>query len=285
MPFSCYPPPFGSLDDLPWLPLRLLLRLLLRRLLETALLLTWLRSLQIDTILLPMGPHMEPNSGPNSPDFPKCENLDFEALIQFRRVQGSDLNQFPPSDLNQFSTPNLGPTPDMVWGYNLQHMAPFGALTSGFCMVFQPATLIFLTPDPILGAPGQGLGPRRPGGPFWAQNGGPENMILWRDWSPMRFPRIFLRGEWFPWYPGTLWVYQFPPKPSQGGVLQGFPPNPKIPGGPLGPLVGCLLSLCGPLAYCRGRWHGRRPFACRSRQLQGGISSCCVKRRSNHAEV
>ena len=69
-----------------------------------------------------------------------------------------------------------------------------------------------------------------------------------------------LRGEWFLWYPGTLWVWPFPPNPSQGRVLQGFPPNPKIPGGPLGPLVGCLLSLCGPLAYCRGRWHGRRPF-------------------------
>ena len=30
------------------------------------------------------------------------------------------------------------------------HMAPFGATTNGICMVFQPATLIFSTLDPIL---------------------------------------------------------------------------------------------------------------------------------------
>ena len=56
-------------------------------------------------------------------------------------------------------------------------------------------------------------------------------------------------------------MYQFSPKPCQGRVLQGFPPNPKIPGGPLGPWVGCLLALCGPLAYttpgdCRWRISG-----------------------------
>ena len=54
------------------------------------------------------------------------------------------------------------PTPKMVWGHNLQHMAPFGALTGGFCMVFQPTTLIFLTLDPIFGAPTLDLGPGRP---------------------------------------------------------------------------------------------------------------------------
>ena len=59
--------------------------------------------------------------------------------------------------------------PEIVFGHNLQHVAPFGATTSGFCMVFQYATLIFSTPDPIFGAPGQGLGPGRPGAPFWGQ--------------------------------------------------------------------------------------------------------------------
>ena len=90
------------------------------------------------------------------------------------------------------------------------------------------------------------------GGPepvFWAQIEGPKNMTLWRDRSPHEVSGDCLRGEWFVWYPGTLWVYQFPPNPSQGRALQGFPPNLKIPGAPLGPWVGCLLSLCGPLPY------------------------------------
>ena len=147
----------------------------------------------------------------------------------------------------------------MVWGHNLQHMAPFGALTNAFCMVFQPATLIFLTPDPIFEAPGQGLGHRRPGGPFWAQNGGPKNMILWRDWSPTRFPRIF-QGGMVSMLPRNPLGVPISPQTLPGSGVTGISPNPKIPGGPLGPGVGCLLSLCGPLAYCRGRWHGCRPF-------------------------
>ena len=78
---------------------------------------------------------------------------------------------------------------------------------------------------------------------------GPEKHNFVEGLVPHQVFQDFSRGEWFAWYPGTLWVYQFLPKPSQGGVLQGFPPNPKIPGGPLGPWMGCLLSLCGPLAY------------------------------------
>lgn len=67
-----------------------------------------------------------------------------------------------------------------------------------------------------------------------------------------------LRGEWFLWYPGTLWVCQYPLKPSQGEVLQGFSPNPKNPWAPLGPWwahCGCridplkeLLSILLPAA-------------------------------------
>ena len=147
----------------------------------------------------------------------------------------------------------------MVWGHNLQHMAPFGALTSGFCMVFRSATLISLTLEPIFGAPGQGLGPWRPGGPFWAQNGGPKNMILWRDRSPTRFPGFFKRGM-VSMVPRNPLGVPISPKTLPGRGFTGISPNPKIPGGPLGPLVGCLFALCGPVAYCRGRWHGRRPF-------------------------
>ena len=42
--------------------------------------------------------------------------------------------------------------PEMVFGHNLQHMAPFGVLTIAFCMVFQGATLIFSAPGTRFGA-------------------------------------------------------------------------------------------------------------------------------------
>ena len=79
------PPPLPGPPDASW------------RLLATALLLTWLRSLQIDAILLPMAPQMEPNWVPNLPDFPKCENLDFgDPSHSLEGPRVSDLNQFAP---------------------------------------------------------------------------------------------------------------------------------------------------------------------------------------------
>ena len=95
-------------------------------------------------------------------------------------------------------------------------------------MVFQPATLIFLTPDPIFGAPGQGLGPPEAWAPLLGPKWGPGKHDFVEGSDPHEVSQDFLRGEWFLWYPGTLWVYQFPPKPSQGKVLQGVPPKPKI---------------------------------------------------------
>ena len=79
------PPLLTGLPDASW------------RLLATALLLTWLRSLQFDAILLPMAPQMEPNWVPNLPDFPKCENLDFgDPSHSLEGPRVSDLNQFAP---------------------------------------------------------------------------------------------------------------------------------------------------------------------------------------------
>ena len=142
----------------------------------------------------------------------------------------------------------------MVWGHNLQHMAPFGALTSGFCMVFDSPTLICLTLDHTFWSPDPTSWPRKGPGPFWGPKRGPELI-------PHEVTQDFLRGEWFVWYPGTLWVYRFPPNPSQGRFSEGFPPNPKIQWAPLGPWVGCLLSLCGPVAYCPLVGHAPRfPF-------------------------
>ena len=133
---------------------------------------------------------------------------------------------------------NWGPTPKMVWGHNLQRMAPFGALTSGFCMVFQYATLIFLIPGPIFGAPGQGLGPQRPGGPFWAQNGGPENITLWRDRPPQGFAGFFARGK-VCMVPRNLLGVPISPQTLPGKGFTSISPKPENPrGGPAGPLGG-----------------------------------------------
>ncbi len=139
------------------------------------------------------------------------------------------------------------PNPKMVWGHNLQHMGPFGATTNGFCMVFQPATLIFLTPDPFFGAPRSTSGPPKARTPTLGQLRDTEKHDFVQGLVPHEVCQDFLRGAWFPWYPETLWVYQFPPKPFQGSVFQGFPPNPKKTMAPPGPLVAPL----GPLGTTR----------------------------------
>ena len=41
---------------------------------------------------------------------------------------------------------NLGAHTHNKFGHNLQHMAPFGAMTGGFCMSFRFPVSIFLTP-------------------------------------------------------------------------------------------------------------------------------------------
>ena len=43
----------------------------------------------------------------------------------------------------------------MVFGHNLHHMAPFGILEAGFCMVFRPASFWFWVPRTNIGARGQ----------------------------------------------------------------------------------------------------------------------------------
>ena len=125
------------------------------------------------------------------------------------------------------------------------------ATTDAFCMLRLHTTLTCWTLGPILGAPGPSLGPGRPGPPFLNQNSEKHDFV--EGTVPPQGLLDVLRGEWFAPYPGTCWVWSFPPKPSQGKVLQGTPVNPKAPKGPPGPLgcpwVGCLLSLCGLVAY------------------------------------
>ena len=74
--------------------------------------------------------------------------------------------------------------PEMVFGHNLQHMAPFGVLTIAFCMVFQGTTLRFSAPGQIL-APGADFSL---GFKIWAraQKFGSQNgpWALWADDKP-----------------------------------------------------------------------------------------------------
>ena len=67
---------------------------------------------------------------------------------------------------------------------------------------------------------------------------------------PHQVSQVCLRGEWFSWYPATLWVYQFTLKFCQGKALHGFAPNPKIPGGLPWPLWGFAYCPLWALQFC-----------------------------------
>ena len=127
-------------------------------------------------------------------------------------------------------------------------------------MVFQYSTLIFLTPEPIFGAPGPHLGPGRPGVPFWAQKGGPKNITLWRDWYPTRFPQMFCEGNGFCGIQEPFGCTNFPPNPPRGRLYTDFPQTRKSQGGALGPCGGCLVPFVGPWRLGGPPWaHGNSP--------------------------
>ena len=79
--------------------------------------------------------------------------------------------------------------PEMIFGCNLQHMALFGIPTTGLCMVFRCATLIFSNPDPKSGAWKLQTGPE----PFGGKQGNTKNMILWSECFPWGFMGICKR--------------------------------------------------------------------------------------------
>ena len=84
----------------------------------------------------------------------------------------------------------------MVFGHNLQHMAPFGIPNTGFCMVFRHANfvilgsrMIFGHQDPEFGPPDVPAGP----GTFLGQKWGPEKdgfveemVPQWMVWQTKR---------------------------------------------------------------------------------------------------
>ena len=128
----------------------------------------------------------------------------------------------------------LAPYLKMVWGHNLQHMAPFEPFTGGFCMVFHSPTLIFLTPNPIFGAPTPDPGPGRPGALFGPKKRA-RKTTLWRDWFPMRFPRIFCKGNGLYGTQEPFGCTNFPPIPPRGRFYKDFPQIQKSSGPPWAP--------------------------------------------------
>ena len=84
--------------------------------------------------------------------------------------------------------------PQMVFGPNLQHMAPFGVSTTAFCMVFQHATLIFSTTGPILGAQDLDLGSGWAGDLFGPKMGPEKRWFCGGNGPPWGFTGICNRG-------------------------------------------------------------------------------------------
>ena len=121
-----------------------------------------------------------------------------------------------------------GTRPEMVFGRFLQHMAPFGIPSTGFCMVFQGATLIFSAPGARFWAQGQILVP----GPGPGPKIGPGPQIWNPNWA---------LGPLGPWAQGPIWAHWAPVGPK----------------GPLGPLG---LGPMGPLGpWALGPWAPDQP--------------------------
>ena len=104
--------------------------------------------------------------------------------------------------------------PKMVFGHNLQHMAPFGILSTGFCMVFRHAFfvcsgsgLIFGARDPEFGPPDVPAGL----GTFLGQKRGPEKDGFVEEMVPRGVKKGSGGGKWIVWCPGGHWASQFPP--------------------------------------------------------------------------
>ena len=130
----------------------------------------------------------------------------------------------------------------MVFGHTLQHMAPFGIPTTGFCMVFQHATLIFSTTGPILGPQDLDLGSGWAGDLFGPKIGPEKAWFRGGNGPPWGFRGIRARGMdcMVPRRPlGKPISPQTLPETHFTGI---FPFPGKMPGPPWA-LVGPLLAL------------------------------------------
>ena len=93
-------------------------------------------------------PTVQPGTKKTSP--PALDPVTFNLKPGTRNLQPETWYLFFPGKnrrrpLHNESTPMVRvlSMPEMVFGHNLQHMAPFAMLTTAFCMVFRGAFLIF----------------------------------------------------------------------------------------------------------------------------------------------
>ena len=117
---------------------------------------------------------------------------------------------------------------EMLFCYNLQHMALFGISTSGFCIIFRYANLVFSIPEPIFGTPDSRSGSDSvPAGlgTFFAQKRGGGNMILRWTWSPMRLCGDLFEGFGLYGTQDDFGQAHFSPNPLKNSFTRSFP-NP-----------------------------------------------------------
>ena len=113
----------------------------------------------------------------------------------------------------------------IVFGHNLQHMAPFAIPNTRFCMVFQRASLFFSCPGMDFWAQDQIFGSRvdiLARGPFLAKQ--------WPRKKSEFVTESFCHGnsgeipntKWILLYIGPIWVGYFAPNPLCLIIFQGF---------------------------------------------------------------
>ena len=132
----------------------------------------------------------------------------------------------------------------MLFGHNLHHMAPFGILEAGFCMVFRCAHFWFWVPGTQFWTPGPKFGPR-----IWKLGAGWPGEVLGPKMGAQKtrfcegmVSKLEIRGV-----PATQMDCMVPRRPLGKPV---FPKPPLKNGSPrLFPILGKLGKV--PLALAR----------------------------------
>ena len=113
--------------------------------------------------------------------------------------------------------------PKMVLGYNLHHMAPFGILEAGFCMVFRCASFWFWAPGVHFGTPDPNFGPGIC--PSWPGKVLGPKMGVGKKWFSLGMvPKLEIRG-----FPATRMDCMVPRRPLGKPISpQNLPENSFI---------------------------------------------------------
>ena len=119
----------------------------------------------------------------------------------------------------------LGLPSRMFFGHNLRYMAPFGIPRTGFYMVFQRASFVFMPRDDFLspgsdfGMQGRHFGP----GTFLESKPGHKKSDFVMEWFCHCSSGEIPRPKWILLYIGPIWAGYFVPKPPYLIIFKGFP--------------------------------------------------------------